>query len=173
MEITVKYVVLTEDHAAWIIENTRAQYRELFGDHPEYADIESHLDRVYEPEPFIKSHNDFSKQMLMAFEGDIALASAELISLLPEEEKPEESSKPLLFHKVIHNTGGKGLPELLERAEQIARQRKHDALVVKTWKTRDTAQKIIRNAGFETLKTGTVTIGKATLEQSFFMKKIE
>lgn len=173
MPITVKYVVLTEDHAGWIIENTKLQYQRLFEDHPKYADIRSHIDNTYELEPFVKSHNDFSRQMLMAFEGSTPLASAELVSSLPDEEKPEGSAKPLLFHKIVHDPEGKGLPELLQRAEEIARQRKHDALVVKVWKIRDTTQETALDSGFEMHRTEQVNIGKASLEQLLFLKRIE
>ncbi|MBC9795501.1 hypothetical protein [Sinomicrobium weinanense] len=172
MPVTVKYIVLTEDHAHWIIDNTKAQYRRLFEDHPEYAAIKAHIDNTYVLEPLVKSHNDFSKQMLMAFEDATPLASAELLSSLPDEKKPEGSSKPLLFHKIVHNSTEKGLPELLHRAEEIARQRKHDALVVKLWDIEKNHQKTILDAGFETLGTETVTMGGATVEQLSFQKKV-
>ncbi|MGS2761995.1 hypothetical protein [Sinomicrobium sp. M5D2P9] len=172
MPIQVKYVVLTEDYANWIIENTKEHYKRLFKDHKKYPDIRKHLDETYTLEPLVKSHNDFSKQMLMAFEESIPVASAELIASLPGEEKPEDSDKPLLAHKILHNTEGKGLAELLQRLEEITRQKKHDALIIRTFKAEDTAQKIIRNAGFESFKTGDAQMGNASVEQVLFIKNM-
>lgn len=172
MPVTVKYVVLTEDHANWIIDNTKTQYRRLFEDHPEYAAIKSHIDNTYVLEPFVRSHNDFSKQMLMAFDGTSPLASAELVSTLPDKEKPEGSAKPLLFHKIIHTPEGKGLPELLRRAEEIAWQRKHDTLVIRSWETNKKTQKTVLAAGFELHKKESVVMGKATVEQLSFIKRV-
>lgn len=172
MPIQVKYIILTEEHANWIIDNTKAQYKRLFKDHEKYKDIQKYLDETYALEPLVKSHNNFSKQMLMAFEESAPTASAELIASLSEEEKPEDSDKPLLAHKMLHDTKGKGLAELLQRSEEIARQKKHDALVVRTFKTNDIPQKIIRKAGFESYKTEHTQMGDATVEQVLFIKRI-
>ncbi|RNL95091.1 hypothetical protein ED312_00355 [Sinomicrobium pectinilyticum] len=172
MPIKVKYVVLTEDHANWIIDNTRAQYKRLFKDHGKYKDIQKYLDETYALEPLVKSHNDFSKQMLMAFEESVPVASAELLASLPEEERPENSDKPLLTRKMLHNTEGKGLAELLQRSEEIARQKKHDTLLIRTFGANDTAQKIIRNAGFEPHKTEHARMGNASVEQLLFIKNM-
>lgn len=172
MSISVKYAVFTEDHTQWVITHTRKHFERLFEDHTDYPEIKKYIDENYAPEALVRRHNDFSRQMLMAFEGTQPLASAELVSMLLPEQQPENSDRPLLIHRLLHDASGRGLSEILRRSEEIAFQKKHDALIVRAFDNASVTRRIIEEQGFEDYGTGKSGIDHAEVKEIIYTKKI-
>jgi hypothetical protein len=127
MSIIVKFIVITPLNSTWIRNSAEQQLKETYKTPESLQQAENTLLPAFTDESLIWGQNDFSKEMLMAFNEEEPVSSLRLVSNQPKLPVLE-ANKPMFLDMIVHNFSEEGLKALINRAEQIAHQRKYDLL---------------------------------------------
>ncbi len=172
--ITVGFVIASEQQLDWIARCGREMYTALFGSAFSKDDIEDYLLQQYAAPTLAKDRTDVFREAIVASSNGTALAFAQLVSGATAPYKPE-SRQPLQVDKICVSPGerfGEAAQKLLERAEQIGRQRKHDVLWLGVWEGDQQALAFYSSLGFSVYgKTG-MQVGNTNTQQVLLQKNI-
>nr|WP_322623495.1 hypothetical protein [uncultured Flavobacterium sp.] len=127
MSIIVKFIVITPLNSTWIRNSAEQQIKDTYKTPESLQQAENTLLPAFTDESLIWGQNDFSKEMLMAFNEEEPVSSLRLVSNQPKLQELE-ANKPMYLDMIVHNFSEEGLKALINRAEQIAHQRKYDLL---------------------------------------------
>lgn len=161
MPIIAKFIVANEENAYKAVEMANAYYT---------ASKQKDTDKENTVSAFLNKANSFTREWLMSFEvtGEEEERQEEPLALLvlvsaniPAEA---EGGKPLYIERTIPSDSEEGSQKVLERALEIAAQRKHDSIWAEI-KPEDTAViNFYKSFGFkETGKRGEALLFKKTL----------
>jgi hypothetical protein len=162
MSVIVKFIVANEDNAHKVSAMAKQHYAKVTK--------QEDTDKKYSVSAFLNRANSFTREWLMAFEvtgedddrQEEPLAFIELLSAnIPEEAN---SGKPLYIEKAIHTESQEGLEKVLNRALEIALQRRHDSVWAEFPETDAAVKKLFTDSGFAaTGKREGVQLFKKTL----------
>jgi hypothetical protein len=147
MSIIIKFIVASEENAHRVSKMAIEHYTR--------ADQQKDIHKEYSVSAFLNSANSFTREWLMSFNvtgededrEEQPLAFMELLSAhIPKEA---EGAKPLYIEKSIYATNGEGLKEVLNRAIEIAKQRRHDMLWAEIPKNDAKVKEVYAALGFE------------------------
>jgi hypothetical protein len=147
MSIIIKFIVASEENAHRVSK--------MAIDHYARIDQQKDIHNEYSVSMFLNSANSFTREWLMSFSvtgededrEEHPLAFMELVSAnIPKEA---EGGKPLYIEKSVYATNGEGLKEVLNRAIEIAKQRRHDVLWAEIPKTDAKVKEVYAALGFE------------------------
>lgn len=147
MSIIIKFIVASEENAHRVSKMAIEHYTRV----AQQKDI----DKEYSVTTFLNSANSFTREWLMSFavtgededREEQPLAFMELVSAnIP---KTVEGGKPLYIEKSIYTANGEGLKEVLNRAIEIAKQRRHDSIWAEIPKTDTKVKEVYEALGFE------------------------
>ncbi|KAF2507399.1 hypothetical protein [Flavobacterium foetidum] len=127
MEKTAKFVVIINDNVFWMANKALQFYSNLFG---ETQGAKYAQEKLSESELF-KIQNDFSVEILMVYDRETPQSFAKLDSSRLSNQNVG-ALKPINLSETIYFATS-DIMVLLKRAEEIARQRKHDLIWVKAF----------------------------------------
>ncbi|MBB4802778.1 hypothetical protein HNP37_002853 [Flavobacterium nitrogenifigens] len=125
MSKIAKFVVIINDNVSWMEEKAIQFYSRLFEQKVEGEKyVEIHLSQ----KELFRIQNDFSIEILMAYDGEVPQSYLKLNSSRILNENLG-ASKAINLSEIIY-FDEEDLTVLIKRAEEIARQRKHDLIWV-------------------------------------------
>ena len=161
MPVIVKFIVANEENAYKVAEMANAHYT---------VSKQKDTNKENTVSAFLDKANSFTREWLMSFEAigedeerqEEPLAFIVLVSAnIPAEA---EGGKPLYIERTIPSANDEGNQKVLNRALEIAAQRKHDSIWAEVKPADETVIKIYKDLGFkETGKRGDALLLKKTL----------
>lgn len=145
MPVIVKFIVASEENAHRVSQMAKQHYAKL---------SQKNIDKEYSVSAFLNSANSFTREWLMSFEvtgedeerQEEPLAFVELLSAnLPKEA---EGNKPVYIEKITHGDKGNGVKEVVNRALEIAIQRRHDVIWAEIPEGDDAVKNTLAEFGF-------------------------
>lgn len=126
MSKVAQFVVIINDNVVWMEKQAFIFYSNLFGESKEIG--EKYAKENLSSQQLFKIQNDFSVEMLMAYDGENPLAFMKLNSsrLLNQNLG---ANKAIGVNNIVY-FDQEDLMVLFKRAEQVALQRKHDLIWV-------------------------------------------
>ena len=147
MSIIIKFIVASEENAYKVSQMAISHYSRI----SQLKDIH----KEYSVSAFLNSANSFTREWLMSFKVtgededrvEEPLAFIELVSAnIP---KVADGGKPLYIEKTMYNKNGEGIQEVLNRAIEIAKQRRHDSIWVEIPLGDNKVKEMYKASGFE------------------------
>lgn len=167
MGIIAKFVIIVPENASWIEHNALEMYIKLLPEAKEEA--ESYVEDNLSADKLIWGQNDFSTEMLMTYDKEIPLAFLQLTSKYAN--KYIQAQKPIGIQHIIH-TGETGLRELLERAIQIAIQRKYTLIWIKALRNDRILIELLLSSGYEEFEPRELEQDISLIEYIYFKKAL-
>lgn len=144
MSKIAKFVVIINDNVSWMEEKAIQFYNGLFEEKivgEKY--VETHLSQ----KELFRIQNDFSIEILMAYDGEIAQSYLKLNSSRILNENLG-ALKAINLSEIIY-FDEEDLKVLIKRAEEIASQRKHDLIWVSAFSCDATLIKMLLSLDYE------------------------
>lgn len=161
MPVIVKFIVANEENAFRVAEMANAHYA---------ASKQKDINRENTVSAFLEKANSFTREWLMSFEAtgedeerhEEPLAFLVLVSAnIPTEA---EGGKPLYIERTIPSANEEGNQQVLDRALEIAAQRKHDTIWAEVKPADEKVINAYKSLGFkEVAKRGDALLFKMTL----------
>lgn len=152
MTLIAKFIVANEENAYKVSEMAKQHYT---------VSKQKEIDKEHSVSAFLNKANSFTREWLMSFkvtgEDDERQEEPLALIVLVSANIPAEAtgSKPLYIEKTIPSTMPEGTQKVLERALEIAAQRRHDIIWAEVVKTDAAVIDAYKNTGFkETGKRG-------------------
>lgn len=161
MSIITKFIVASEENAYKVSQMAISHYSRI--------SPKKDINKEYSVSAFLNSANSFTREWLMSFkvtgeDEDRREESRAFIELVSANiPKQAEGGKPLYIEKTMYAENGEGIQEVLNRAIEIAKQRRHDSVWVEVPVGDDKVKEVYEAAGF-------TDAGK--IENSQLLKKI-
>lgn len=147
MPVIVKFIVASEENAYRVSQMAKQHYARVTQ--------QKNIDKEYSVSAFLNSANSFTREWLMSFDvtgededrAEDPLAFVELLSAnLPKEAT---GNKPVYIEKITHSDKENGLKEVINRALEIAIQRKHDIVWAEVPATDEKTKDELNSQGFK------------------------
>ncbi len=146
MALIAKFIVANEENAYKVSEMAKQHYN---------VSKQKEIDKEHSVSAFLNKANSFTREWLMSFEvtGEDEDRHEEPLALivLVSANIPAEATgnKPLYIEKTIPATVAQATHKVIERALEIAAQRRHDIVWVEIVPTDTTVVEAYKNAGFK------------------------
>ncbi|KQO20556.1 hypothetical protein ASF10_15885 [Flavobacterium sp. Leaf82] len=168
MSKVAKFVVIINDNVVWMEEKALKFYSDLFGDAKEIG--EKYAQENLSSQKLFKIQNDFSVEMLMAYEGENPLSFMKLNSSRLSNQNLG-ANKPIgVDHIVYFNPDD--LSALFKRAEEVALQRKHDLIWAKAFEIDTVLIETLKSLGYEEFEYENDSTRDTHQKQLYFKKSI-
>ncbi|MNE75151.1 hypothetical protein D3C80_1712810 [compost metagenome] len=143
-------------------------YTSLFGGSLETA--QKYVSDYFSQKKLISDQNDFSVEILMAYKEETPLCFLELNSSWMVNQKLP-AVKPVCINHIIHQNG-EGLRELINRAEQVALQRKLDLIWIRVFNTDQVLLDLMPELGYLEFEFDIAPVQGLAAAQIYFSKII-
>ncbi|OXG09044.1 hypothetical protein BC749_103147 [Flavobacterium araucananum] len=145
MSKVAKFVVIINDNVVWMEEKALKFYSDLFGSEKEIG--EKYAQENLSSQKLFKIQNDFSVEMLMAYEGENPLSFMKLNSSRLVNQNLG-ANKPISVNHIVY-FDPEDLVVLFKRAEEVAMQRKHDLIWVKVFEIDSILIQTLNSLGYQ------------------------
>ena len=145
MSKVAKFVVIINDNVIWMEEKALKFYSDLFGAQKEIG--EKYAQENLSSQKLFRIQNDFSVEMLMAYEGENPLSFLKLNSSRLANQNLG-ANKPIGVNHIVY-FNPEDLVVLFKRAEEVALQRKHDLIWVKAFEIDTVLIATLKSLGYE------------------------
>lgn len=171
--ITTGFVIATGQQLSWISQCAKDLYTALFSGAFSQEDIDTYLWQQYDTAVLALDRRDMSKEAIMAYDHGAPVAFAQLVS--GKGPDAPAGNRPLQVSKLCALTSQRftaAAEQLLEKAMQTGRQRKHDVLWLGVWEGDSQALQFYASRGFTVYGSAPLHIGSATAQQVLLQKKL-
>ncbi|MBS7229508.1 hypothetical protein KHA90_00600 [Flavobacterium psychroterrae] len=145
MHKVAKFVVIINDNVVWMEEKALHFYSDLFADSKEIG--EKYARENLSSQQLFKIQNDFSVEMLMAYDGENPLSFMKLNSSRLSNQNLD-ANKPIGINHIVY-FNPEDISVLFKRAEEVALQRKHDLIWAKAFEIDTTLIENLKSLGYE------------------------
>lgn len=167
MSKVAKFVVIINDNVIWMEEKALKFYSDLFGNEKEIG--ENYAKENLSSQKLFRIQNDFSVEMLMAYEGENPLSFLKLNSSRLANQNLGANKAIGVNHIVYFNP--EDLVVLFKRAEEVALQRKHDLIWVKVFEIDTVLTATLKSLGYEEFNYENDFV-EETPKQLYFKKSV-
>ncbi len=166
MSKVAKFVVIVIENASWMEKQSLSFYSNLLGNSlgEKYANENLSFDE------FIRIQNDFLIEVLMIYDGETPLSFSKLNSSRIFDQELN-AKKPIGLEHIIYKST-EDLQLLCKRGEEVAKQRRHDLIWIKTLDEDLVMKEILISNGYEEFKLEETIDNVSQLKEVYFMKDI-
>jgi hypothetical protein len=168
MSKIARFVVIINDNVVWMEEKALKFYSDLFVDSKEVG--EKYADENLSSQKLFKIQNDFSVEMLMAYEGENPLSFMKLNSSRLSNQNLDADKAIGVDHIVYFNQ--EDILVLFKRAEEVALQRKHDLIWAKAFEIDTILIETLRSLGYEEFNYENDVNRDTDQKQLYFKKSV-
>lgn len=168
MSKVAKFVVIINDNVVWMEEKALKFYSDLFFDSKETG--EKYATENLSHQKLFKIQNDFSVEILMAYEGVNPLAFMKLNSSRLTNQNLGANKAIGAYHIVYFDS--EDLLALFKRAEEVAQQRKHDLIWAKAFEIDTRLIETLKSLGYEEFNYENDTTRDTDQKQLYFKKSV-
>ena len=166
MSKIAKFVVIINDNVVWMEEKALKFYSDLFGSSKEIG--EKYANENLSSQKLFKIQNDFSVEMLMAYDGENPLSFMKLNSSRLSNQNLDANKPMGVDHIVYFNPDD--INVLFKRAEEVALQRKYDLIWAKAFTIDTVLIDTLKSLGYEEFNYENDTT-RDTNEKQLYLKK--
>lgn len=167
MSKTAKFVVIINDNVIWMEEKALQFYSDLFVNSKETG--EKYATDNLSSQQLFKIQNDFSVEMLMAYEGENPLSFMKLNSSRLSNQNLD-ANKPIGINHIVY-FNREDIAVLFTRAEEVALQRKHDLIWAKAFEIDTILIEELKSLGYEEFYYEN-DLNRDTNEKQLYFKKL-
>jgi len=168
MSKTAKFVVIINDNVIWMEEKALKFYSDLFGSSKKTG--EKYANENLSSQKLFRIQNDFSVEMLMAYDGENPLSFMKLNSSRLSNQNLE-ANKPIgVDHIVYFNP--EDITVLFKRAEEVALQRKHDLIWAKAFEIDNVLIETLKSLGYHEFNYEMDSTRDTDQKQLYFKKSV-
>jgi hypothetical protein len=166
MPKVAKFVVIINGNVVWMEEKALHFYSDLFADSKEIG--EKYARENLSSQQLFKIQNDFSVEMLMAYDGENPLSFMKLNSSRLSNQNLD-ANKPIGINHIVY-FNPEDISVLFKRAEEVALQRKHDLIWAKAFEIDTTLIENLKSLGYEEFNYEN-DVNRDTNEKQLYFKK--
>ncbi|MFH7018305.1 hypothetical protein [Flavobacterium sp. FlaQc-47] len=166
MSKIAKFVVIINDNVIWMEEKALQFYADLFVNSKETG--EKYARENLSSQQLFKIQNDFSVEMLMAYDGENPLSFMKLNSSRLSNQNLD-ANKPIGINHIVY-FNREDIAVLFKRAEEVALQRKHDFIWAKAFEIDITLTEELKSLGYEEFYYEN-DVNQDTNEKQLYFKK--
>jgi hypothetical protein len=168
MSKVAKFVVIINDNVIWMEEKALLFYSNLFVGSEEIG--EKYAQENLSSQQLFKIQNDFSVEMLMAYDGENPLSFMKLNSSRLANQNLDANKAIGVEHIVYFNR--EDIQVLFKRAEEVALQRKHDLIWAKAFEIDTTLTEELKTLGYEEFNYENDVNCDTNQKQLYFKKSV-
>jgi hypothetical protein len=167
MSKVAKFVVIINDNVVWMEEKALKFYSDLFGAEKEKG--EKYAQENLSSQKLFRIQNNFSVEMLMAYEGENPLSFMKINSSRLANQNLG-TNKPIGVNHIVY-FNPEDLLVLFKRAEEVALQRKHDLIWVKVFEIDTALIETLKSLSYEEFSYEN-DLEEETPKQLYFKKSV-
>ncbi|MEP6803678.1 MAG: hypothetical protein ABI892_04080 [Flavobacterium sp.] len=167
MSKIAKFVVIINDNVVWMEEKALQFYADLFVTSKETG--EKYARENLSSQQLFKIQNDFSVEMLMAYDGENPLSFMKLNSSRLSNQNLD-ANKPIGINHIVY-FNREDISVLFKRSEEVALQRKHDLIWAKVFEIDTTLIEELKSLGYEEFYYEN-DLNRDTNEKQLYFKKL-
>ncbi|OMQ10342.1 hypothetical protein [[Flexibacter] sp. ATCC 35103] len=168
MSKVAKFVVIINDNVVWMEEKALKFYSNLFDSSQEIG--EKYAQENLSRQKLFKIQNDFSVEVLMAYEGENPLSFMKLNSSRLCNQNLD-ANKPVGVDHIVYFSP-EDIMVLFKRAEEIALQRKYDLIWAKAFEIDAVLIENLKTLGYEEFNYENDNTRDTNQKQLYFKKSV-
>jgi hypothetical protein len=168
MSKIAKFVVIINDNVVWMEEKALQFYADLFVNSKETG--EQYARENLSSQQLFKIQNDFSVEMLMAYDGENPLSFMKLNSSRLSNQNLDANKPMGVDHIVYFNP--EDINVLFKRAEEVALQRKYDLIWAKAFAVDTVLIETLKSLGYEEFNYEKDSTRDTDEKQLYFKKSV-